>query len=63
MALQDDDIMPWGVHAGKKMEDVPASYLIWLHENNKCHGEVRAYIVENLDFLKLEAKQKSKGNE
>lgn len=29
--LTDDDPMPFGKYRGKKMEEVPADYLDWLH--------------------------------
>lgn len=55
--LTDDSPMPFGKFKGKRMEEVPAAYLIWLHENNKCSGNVKAYIEDNLDALRLELKQ------
>jgi uncharacterized protein (DUF3820 family) len=57
MALTDNDTMPWGKHAGTKMANVPAKYLLWLYENNKCYGEVKTYIQDNLEVIKKEAKQ------
>jgi uncharacterized protein (DUF3820 family) len=55
--LTDESIMPFGKYKGYSMENVPASYLIWLYENDKCNNQVRDYIKENLDFLILEAGQ------
>jgi uncharacterized protein (DUF3820 family) len=55
--LTDESIMPWGKYKGYSMENVPASYLIWLYENDKCDELVKDYIVDNLEFLKLEVKQ------
>ncbi len=52
--LTDNSLMPFGVLLGKKMEDVPASYLLWLHNENCRHAEVAAYIEENLSALKME---------
>lgn len=52
--MKDTDLMPWGVHKGKKMANVPAGYLIWLLENKKCSGEVKKYIEDNLEVLKSE---------
>jgi len=61
--MTDESIMPYGIHKGKKMADVPASYLLWLYENQKCSGEVKAYIRENLDVIKGQiAYDKKKGN-
>lgn len=55
--LKDTDQMPFGIHKGKKMEDVPASYLMWLYDNNKCNGNVKEYIIDNLDVLRGEIKR------
>jgi uncharacterized protein (DUF3820 family) len=49
--MKDEDLMPFGIHKGKKMIDVPADYLLWLLETNKCSGEVRAYILDVKDAL------------
>jgi hypothetical protein len=55
--LEDHDLMPFGVHRGEKMEDVPASYLHYLwttgkRENKVC--PVADYIRRNLSALKME---------
>ncbi|CAN5356079.1 hypothetical protein BH09VER1_BH09VER1_28760 [soil metagenome] len=44
MALTDEDRMPFGIHRGKCMADVPASYLAWLKDQNCQHPGVRGYI-------------------
>jgi hypothetical protein len=38
------------------MANVPAQYLFWLYNENKCSGEVKEYIKDNLDVLKSEIK-------
>lgn len=58
--LTDTSPMPWGKHQGQQMQNVPASYLIWLYENDKCSADVKAYIFNNLETLRLEVKQKIK---
>jgi uncharacterized protein (DUF3820 family) len=50
--MTDSDQIPWGEYKGTAMIDVPADYLLWLYENNKCSGEVKAYILDNLDVIK-----------
>jgi hypothetical protein len=30
--LTDESIMPWGKYRGRKLKDVPASYLLWLYD-------------------------------
>lgn len=52
--LTDESLMPWGKYKSHSMENVPASYLIWLYENNKCNNQVKEYIEDNLDFLRME---------
>lgn len=59
--LQDHDPMPFGKYKGEKMEDVPASYLLWLYDNNKCNTQVKEYIEDCIDVLKLEVKDGKKG--
>ncbi len=56
--MDDNSIMPYGKYQGQKMANVPASYLIWLYNENKCAGEVRQYVYKNLEDLKMEAKVK-----
>lgn len=52
--LKDTDLMPWGIHEGKEMQDVPTQYLMWLYDNNKCSKDVKDYIEDNLDVLEME---------
>jgi len=55
--MTDEDIMPWGAYAGKKMIDVPADYLLWLYHDRKCDQRVKEYIEENMDALEKEVKE------
>lgn len=52
--MNDNSIMPFGKHQGEKLANVPAAYLIWLHKEGKCFGELKKYIEENMDVLKEE---------
>jgi uncharacterized protein (DUF3820 family) len=56
--LTDNDLMPWGKYKGDLMINVPASYLLWLYDNNKCSGDVKVYIKENFDVLMKESTKK-----
>lgn len=49
-ALKDDDIMPFGKFKGKKMKDVPASYLLYIYRTIEP-GTVKNYIRNNIDVL------------
>lgn len=53
-ALNDNSTMPFGIHKGKKMANVPDHYLKWLYDNKKCSGDVKAYIEDNADLLNIE---------
>lgn len=57
--LTDKSPMPYGKHKGVEMANVPASYLIWLYENDKCTDDVREYIEDNMDVLKIEINNKN----
>lgn len=52
--------MPFGKHAGQAMQDVPASYLHWLYHNSEFYNkqgiEIKEYIEQSWDALKLEDK-------
>ena len=50
--MTDESIMPFGKYKGQKLANVPASYLLWLYDNNKCFGELKKYIEENMDALR-----------
>ena len=53
--LSDSDPMPMGKkYKDVAMADVPADYLIWLYENDKCTPMVKAYIEYNMQALKIE---------
>lgn len=62
MALTDKSPMPYGKHKGISMTGVPASYLMWLLDNNKCSPNVRAYIEDNLSALKKEVETEKVNN-
>lgn len=51
--MDDQSLMPFGKYKGRKMEDVPASYLLWLRDQGTV-GEVRQYIEENMTALQQE---------
>ena len=52
--------MPFGKYKGDKMANVPASYLLWLYENEKCNKEVLDYVLYNLDVIKEQIKRSKK---
>lgn len=49
--MNDTSIMPFGKFKGIELQEVPDSYLIWLHKEGKCYGELKAYIEDNFDVL------------
>jgi len=55
--MEDNDLMPFGVHKGKEMANVPSHYLLWLYEEKKCSGQVKQYIIDNLDVIHSDIKR------
>ena len=52
--MNDNSRMPFGKYVNEKMANVPAHYLLWLHKESKCFGELKKYIEDNLDVLREE---------
>ena len=53
-------IIRFGKHKGMELEDVPASYLLYLYEKEIVKGgDIYDYIVKNMDGIK---KQIEDGN-
>ena len=60
--LTDRSPMPYGKYGPKSkdprtMEEVPASYLFWLIDNDRATLQVQAYVRENYDVLLKEIKR------
>lgn len=58
--MDDNSIMPFGAHKGKKMANVPASYLVWAYTQTWCRGKVKQYIEENMDVIKQDLKNQAR---
>lgn len=55
MTYDDESIMPFGEHKGKKLLDVPASWLLWAYDNIKgLELGLKKYIQENMKQLLTE---------
>lgn len=58
-AKQEEElIMPFGKHKGKKISDVPDDYLLWLYEQGNVQGVLGTYLDDNIDAIKANVKQK-----
>ena len=44
-------VMPFGTHATKGFDEIPASYLLWLCDEDYCPPVVRAYVELNEEEL------------
>lgn len=61
VTFDDKSKMPGsGKYAGYKLANVPAEYLIWLLENEKCYGALKDYIEKNKETLEKEIKLSKK---
>lgn len=58
--LMDTDPMPFGKHKGQAMQDVPASYLDWLRDQEwlKDYPAVKEYIRRNAKVIDHELAEK-----
>ena len=63
MILTDIDSMPYGKNKGMQMCDVPASYLLYLNDENMTSPEVQEYIDCNWDRLESEVSYNQKGTQ
>jgi len=54
--MNDNSIMPFGKYKGYKLANIPASYLLWLYNQGLQKGNLRDYIIDNLQLLKQERK-------
>jgi len=52
--INDNSLMPFGKYKGSKMIDVPASYLLWLYDNGLKDGDIKNYILNNMETLEWE---------
>lgn len=58
--MDDNSIMSFGEHKGKRMEDVPEGWLIWLYGEiryktrlTRNEEEIKFYIEDSIDERKL----------
>jgi uncharacterized protein (DUF3820 family) len=61
--LKDTDPMPFGMHKGTQMQDVPASHLMYLYDNDKLPkgSDVCNYVLDRMGDLRIEAANEKKG--
>lgn len=61
----DETLMPFGKkHKGKKLKDVPASYLLWVEETLRRDEwrDLQTYIKNNMETLKQKAHESARNN-
>ncbi len=58
ITFTDNSIMPFGLHKGSKLIDVPTSYLIFLSEQKGWDKTtpLGRYIEDNKEALKMQAR-------
>lgn len=53
--LTDNSTMMFGEYEGRKLADVPASYLLWIYKNfSHLREDLKAYIENNVHVLEKE---------
>ena len=62
-AFTDNDVIPFGKHAGQKLGDLPAGYLLWLadSDNTKTTLGIYLYVKQHrVELEKIAAEEKEK---
>lgn len=59
--MNDQTPMPWGIHKGTPIGEVPAHYLLFLYNEGKTSGAVKRYIEENKNTLEMQMLNDKKG--
>lgn len=54
--LDDDSIMTFGTHKGKKLKDIPASYLKYMYDMDYFYGSMKNYVKDNYNIISKEVK-------
>ena len=49
--LQDNDIMPFGMHKGKQMIDVPKNWLLWFYDEVNKTGDVQGFRLDVYTYI------------
>lgn len=59
MKLTDESKFPFGTHKGKRMDEVPASYLDWLDDRAwlDAYPDVKRYIFDNRHIIDKELEE------
>lgn len=63
MIFLDDTQLNFGMHKGKRLEDVPASWLLWYVKQENILEGLKTYILNKklqLEFQEIADKQKAK---
>ena len=52
--MDDNSVMPFGAHKGKKFANIPAKYFLWLEQQSWIKPDLREYIEANAEVFKAE---------
>lgn len=50
--LNEEHVISFGKHKGKKIRDVPTGYWIYLYDRNLLKGELKTFIENYVPLLK-----------
>ena len=51
-SIDENFVLGFGIHNGKKLKDTPAKYLLYLYSRDICYGSLKDWIRYNEDALK-----------
>ncbi len=58
--MDDSSPMPFGIYKGRALREVPAGYLLFLHEQGKRYWGLTNFIEHNLEKIKEQAEKNKK---
>ncbi len=56
--MSDNDVMPFGKYKGERLSDVPDSYLLWLYQSGSVSGQLKKYLLDNIESIQFNVKNK-----
>lgn len=55
--------MPFGKYKGKRLDELPDTYIVWLYEGRiRIHNELKEFVKDNYEAAKANVERNNKNN-
>jgi uncharacterized protein (DUF3820 family) len=61
--MNDDTLMPFGKHKGKKLSDVPHGWFIYMNDRHRLSGKLKEYAEETVPILRIQRDMNKRNNQ